>query len=154
MTMCYGVRWGEVYAISPDLEGVAIWIPFEKYHTKMLRLLRCAIKGKGYKLGMGVQKRFKPVNKCNEAAHKQFASGEHWYLQCLGVEPNHQGKGYGSALMRDMLKKIDMQGLPVFLETSILKNVKFYEKLGFETVKELVIPETQVKEWFMLRHKI
>lgn len=151
MTMCYGVRWGEVYATSPNLEGVAIWIPFEKYHEKMLRLLRCAFKGKGYKLGMGAQKRFKPINKCNEAVHKEFAPGEHWYLQTLGVDPIHQGKGYGSALMRHMLKKIDQQDLPVFLETSTVKNVKFYEKLGFKIAKEVIIPKTQVKEWFMLR---
>ena len=35
MTICLGIRSGEVYASSPNLEGVAVWIPFEIYKEKI-----------------------------------------------------------------------------------------------------------------------
>ena len=53
--------------------------------------------------------------------------------------------------MRYMLKRIDAQGLPVYLETSLEKNVKFYEKFGFKIIKKALIPESDVNLWFILR---
>ena len=151
MMTCLGVRYGEVYAISPNFEGVAIWIPFKTYKEKLVRILRCAIKAKIYKLGKEAAKLIKPIQNCNKKIHKSIIPNEHWYLQTLGVDPHHQGKGYGTFLIKHMFEKIDAQGLPVYLETSLEKNVKFYEKFGFNIKREMIIPETTVKEWFMLR---
>jgi len=39
----------------------------------------------------------------------------------------------------------------VYLEASLEKNVKYYEKFGFKLIKEALIPETDVNLWFMLR---
>lgn len=151
MTACLGVLYGEAYATSEDLEGIAVWIPFNNFREKKLRMLRCAIKAKLNKLGRVAGKRFKPIEEINKKMHIQFAPYKHWYLQSLGVGPEFQGKGYGSSLLISKLEKIDEQGLPVYLETSTEKNVKFYEKYGFGVVEEKTIPGTQVTEWFMLR---
>jgi GNAT superfamily N-acetyltransferase len=56
----------------------------------------------------------------------------HWYLPLMGVDPLHQGKGLGSALMRDALAKCDNDSRPAYLESSNPKNIPLYNRHGFE----------------------
>lgn len=151
VTTCIGIRYGEVYTTSPNLEGIAIWIPCRRYKEKFSWVLRCGGLSAGKKLGLEAAKRSKPIRNFIEEVHAEIVSDQHWYLNELGVDPAFQGKGYGSSLMRSMLKKIDEQGLPVYLETSLEKNVRYYEEFGFNLIKEALIPETDVYQWFMLR---
>ena len=152
MTTCLGVRYGEVYANSPNLEGVATWHHYKELHEeKFWGKLLCAIKGKVYKWGMSVAKKFKPMEEYMHEVHKELVPGEHWYLYVLGVDPSHQGKGHGSSLVRYKLEYIDQQGIPAYLETSLERNVKFYDKHGFQVIKEGNILETDVYQYFMLR---
>ena len=152
MTSCLGVKYGETHATSPNLEGIAVWLPYINKEYKLKLDLGCALKSKIYKLGSQASKRIKPIEEYNSKMHREFAPGDHWYLQTLGVEPTHQGKGYGSLLMEYMLEKIDnTDPLPVFLETSTELNVKFYKRFGFEVMKEGIIPETDVDQWYLLR---
>jgi len=61
----------------------------------------------------------------------------HWYLAIIGVDPAHQSKGIGSALLRHSLEPIDVQGLPAYLESSNPANVSLYERHGFEVLGEI-----------------
>jgi len=152
MTSCLGVKYGETHATSPKLEGIAVWLPYINKEFKEIINLGCMLKAKFYKLGREAGKRIKPIQEHNTKVHREFAPGDHWYLQTLGVEPTHQGKGYGSLLMEYMLEIIDNTNpLPVFLETSTELNVKFYKRFGFEVMKEGIIPETDVDQWYLLR---
>ena len=148
---CVGVRYGEVYASSENLEGVANWIPYETFKEYKFRMLRCGIKARIYKIGLKASKRFKPIGEYSTKMHKKHAPGKHWYLETLGVDPKFQGKGIGTFLVNYKLKEIDLQGLPTYLETSTEKNVKFYEKMGFYVAEEVLIPETEVRQYYMLR---
>ena len=153
MTSCLGVKYGETHATSSNLEGVAVWLPYINKEYKLITDIRCLLKAKFYKLGREAGKRFKPIEEHGTKVHREFAPDDHWYLQTLGVEPAHQGKGYGSLLMEYMLEKIDNTNpLPVFLETSTELNVKFYKRFGFEVMKEGIIPETDVEQWYLLRY--
>lgn len=58
----------------------------------------------------------------------------HWYLAVIGVDPIHQGRGFGSALLKHGLQECDAQGLPAYLESSNPKNVPLYERHGFEVI--------------------
>ncbi len=90
MTTCLGVRYGEVYANSPNLEGVATWHYYKELHEeKFWGFLLCFIKGKFYKLGMGLAKKYKPMEEYMHKVHKELVPGEHWYLYVLGVDPSH-----------------------------------------------------------------
>jgi ribosomal protein S18 acetylase RimI-like enzyme len=148
---CVSVRYGEAYASSENLEGVANWIPYETFEQHKFRLLMCGIKSKIYKIGLKAAKRFKPIEEYSIKMHKKHAPGKHWYLMTLGVEPKFQGKGIGTSLVSYKLKEIDLQGLPAYLETSTEKNVEFYEKMGFHVAEEALIPETEVRQYYMLR---
>lgn len=56
----------------------------------------------------------------------------HWYLPFIGVDPFHQGKGYGSALMQNALIPCDRGQTLAYLESSNPKNISLYERHGFE----------------------
>ena len=56
----------------------------------------------------------------------------HWYLPLIGVDPAHQGKGYGSDLLRHALALCDRDGTPAYLESSNPKNIPLYARHGFE----------------------
>jgi GNAT superfamily N-acetyltransferase len=61
----------------------------------------------------------------------------HWYVLAIGVRPEHQGRGLGTALLSPTLARCDREGLPAYLEASSDRNVALYERLGFEHVREL-----------------
>ncbi|MBE9043203.1 GNAT family N-acetyltransferase [Pleurocapsales cyanobacterium LEGE 10410] len=61
-------------------------------------------------------------------------SEPHWYLAILGVELNQQKKGYGSALMQQILNHCDRHNQLAYLESSNIANLAFYEKHGFEVI--------------------
>jgi ribosomal protein S18 acetylase RimI-like enzyme len=58
----------------------------------------------------------------------------HWYLSLIGVEPTQQGKGYGSALMQQVLTQCDRDRIPAYVEASKPANVLFYERHGFQAI--------------------
>jgi ribosomal protein S18 acetylase RimI-like enzyme len=59
------------------------------------------------------------------------------YLWFIGVNPWVQGRGVGSELLAAVLAESASLGLPVYLETSTLKNVPWYEKRGFTVFHEM-----------------
>ncbi|MGJ0629753.1 GNAT family N-acetyltransferase [Xenorhabdus bovienii] len=63
-----------------------------------------------------------------------------WFLGVVAVDPNFQGKGLGRAVIEPGLERAEREGLPVFLETSDDKNVKIYERLGFEVTAAYPLP--------------
>lgn len=71
--------------------------------------------------------------------HKRRMPNPHWYLMALGADPDHQGRGFGSALVDHGVRRADAEGAPVYLETESGPNVHFYESLGFEVVGTIVI---------------
>lgn len=73
------------------------------------------------------------------------------YLSHIGVVPERQGEGLGSALMRDGLAPGDHDGVPTWLETSRVDNVAYYERFGFRTVVDEDAPDGGPHIWFMRR---
>ncbi len=60
----------------------------------------------------------------------------HLYLAVVGVRPERQGQGLGSALLRPGLSEADRLYLPAYLESSNPRNVPLYERHGFEVTEE------------------
>jgi ribosomal protein S18 acetylase RimI-like enzyme len=73
-----------------------------------------------------------------EARHPDDRS--HWYLFILGTEEAAQGRGLGSALLAQMLARVDADGMPVYLESSNERNLALYGRHGFEITGEVAIP--------------
>lgn len=75
----------------------------------------------------------------------------HYYLAALGVEPEQQGGGIGTALLKPVLNTCDERRIIAYLETATGRNVLLYERNGFAVVEELTLPGTDVHGWLMLR---
>ena len=149
----YGIKHGLAYAISKNLEGITIWLPPDKVYPSTWTMMRYggfyAMRKVGLKLK--AMKRIMTVFNYEEERHKHLVPYDHWYFQNIAVKPEEQGKGYGGLLISTMLKTIESDGLPVYVETNTEKSVSIYQKYGFETLEHTIIPETDVPLWCMLK---
>ena len=149
----YGLRYGEVYATSSNVEGVAIWVKSPNDHMTMWRSFRCGglsyyvkVRGKAIKIQMSADEFITSIR-------KRVAPSNYWNLKLIGVEPSYQGKGFGGILLKAMLKQIDRESLPCYLETENEKNISFYQRYGFKVRDESQIPDSKVINWALLREK-
>lgn len=61
-------------------------------------------------------------------------------------------KGSKSAareLDRDLKKLAKQENLPIYLETAMPVNRKVYERFGYETYDEWIVPEEDIQFWFL-----
>lgn len=80
---------------------------------------------------------------------KRDTATPHWHLGPVAVDPDVQGQGIGSALMRAFCEHVDAHGDAAWLETDKPENVRFYERFGFEVAHQEDV--LGVPSWFMLR---
>ncbi|MCR6690690.1 GNAT family N-acetyltransferase [Cellulomonas sp.] len=62
--------------------------------------------------------------------------GDAWYVEALGVSPEHQRQGRGRLLMEQVVALVDAAGGLGYLETTKPENVAYYRTLGYEPVRE------------------
>ena len=79
---------------------------------------------------------------------------EHWYLPFIGVDPEWQGRGIGTALLRPVLERCDRDGLPAYLEASSPRNRACYERNGFRVVEEYRLGRDGPPGWRMWREPV
>ena len=146
-----GISYGEVYTTSPDMEGVAIWIPSTNYPITFWRLIHSVPSPILFGFGMNGGSKMRRLGEYIDTVHQRLAPFKHWFLQTIGVAPQFQGEGYAGKLLRPILSRIDKESLPCYLETLDEKNVSLYQHFGFKIVDKSKIPETTLTNWAMLR---
>ena len=147
----YCARYGEIYATSPDLEGIAAWLTSDNYPMTFWRLIGSVPLPIMLSFGREGGARMRYLGEYIDAVHKRLAPFEHWFLQTIGVDPQFKGKGYAGRLLRSMFARIDEESLPCYLETLNEANVPLYEHFGFRVLEKSTIPETRLTNWAMLR---
>ena len=68
----------------------------------------------------------------------------------LATDPARQGEGLATAVLTPILDEVDRLGIASCLETSTMKNRRFYERRGFEQAAEIILrggPDT----WWLRR---
>lgn len=119
---------GTVYQIS-DFAGASVWLEpgFEPDHDAMGQIIEKAMPAARQKEAESIFEQM-----------AQFHPAEpHWFLPLIGVDPAHQGNGYGSALLQHVLDRSDVDGAPAYLESSNPANIPFYKRFGFEQIGEI-----------------
>lgn len=102
-------------------------------------------------------KRVEQLMQAHDATMRRISSqrANLWYLEVVAVHPSLQGCGLGGEAMRCVLEQV--KGDPVVLECTERSNVRFYERLGFECVEEVVLLDSSASNsgecriWVMLR---
>ncbi len=146
-----GIKYGEVYATSSNLEGIAIWMPSNNYPVTFWKALRSVPLSKIFGIGRYGGSKMRHFNDYIDSVHQRTAPFKHWFLQAIGIVPKFQGKGYASLLIKPMLSRIDKEKLACYLETIDEKNVEIYQHFGFEIIEKSIVPETEFTNWAMLR---
>jgi len=148
----YALRYGEALT-TPEIRGVTCWLPPGKAEVTLWRIART-----GFGLVRGIlgysqeaRQRFLAGITHTEAVHKRLMKVPHWYLWLLGVAPDRQGHGYGSALLQPVLARADEAGLPCYLETQTEPNVAFYRRRGFQVAETGLMPGVDLPVWHMVR---
>lgn len=147
----YSVRYGEVYATSANMEGIAIWLTSDNYRLSFFRLLRAIPLMVIYHMGSIANERMKKTDGYMDNQHQRLLSRPHWYLGTLGVVPEKQGKGYAGKLLNPMLGRADHDCLSCYLETQLEARVGLYEHFGFQVIGKSTIPGTGITNWAMVR---
>jgi GNAT superfamily N-acetyltransferase len=142
-----GVEHGEVFAIGDPPRAVAIWHRIDNDRAEMPEPDVSAALSV---LDEPTQERWSIFAYMAEV-HGRLMREPHNYLFILGVEPELQGRGLGSAMLAPLLARARSEGLPCYLETFNPRNLPLYERHGFRVVQEGVPPGSNLTLWAMRR---
>ncbi len=96
--------------------------------------------------------RLGPVFKPIEDDRKEKMKGSPFiYLPVIGVASEFQGQGCGGRLLSALIAESEQAGIPLYLETESERNVRWYERFGFESVKQINLPMINLPMWEMAR---
>lgn len=115
--------------IADEFHGAALWLP-------------PGVESDDEAFGASLERGIDPAKVGDlmgllEAMASYHPEGDIWYLPLIGVDPIHQGRGLGAALMKHALALCDGDGLPAYLESSNPRNISLYERHGFEAIGEI-----------------
>ena len=120
---------GTAYQIG-DFAGVALWVPpshaqhAEDEDPELSASLAQLI----------APNRFEEVSSVLAQMQGYHPEDDCWYLPLIGIDPGHQGRGFGAQLMKHALACCDEAGLPAYLESSNPANISLYQRFGFEVM--------------------
>jgi len=126
-----------------DGAAAAIWAPPGAHAVPWPTALALAPR-----LGWLVGRRIPAALRLFRAMERRAPREPHHYLAALGVDPGHQGRGLGVAVVRPALDACDHGRTLAWLESANPKNHSFYRRLGFEVADELAVPGGPTLTWF------
>lgn len=128
--MC--LAFGEVW-ITDDEKGCALVLLPDKKRTSLKTILwdlELAISVIGLNRAGLIIKRESKI----KAFHPR---SPFCYLWFIGVDPEFQGTGIGSKLLEFTINKYHNDNRPIYLETSVERNLPWYKKFGIEVFHQL-----------------
>jgi GNAT superfamily N-acetyltransferase len=149
----YGLLFGEVYS-TPRCEGVAVWLPYDGRQEDADRLRQTGLLDAPDVLGMEAFHRLVAIAGHLELLRKSDLPTRYWYVPAIGVDPRHQGRGVGGALLRSGYTRADAEGVPCYLETFKETNAPFYGRHGFERLVASAIPGNGPRFWTFRRDPV
>jgi ribosomal protein S18 acetylase RimI-like enzyme len=86
--------------------------------------------------GFGVLQRLDALGEETTRVSREYNGDCDVEVMMVATRVGEQGKGFGQRLMRDALQQLPCSVKTIGLGTQLQKNVKFYEKFGFEITGE------------------
>ena len=132
--------------------GAACWLPpGEKPLSAPLPVLIRTFAPMLLKFGFKAAKRGHLLDQAFERYRPQEP---HYYLHMLGARQAMQGRGIGSALLKQGLSVVDQHNMPAYLESSHINNVPLYERHGFKVINQAKLGGDGPTVWYMWREAI
>jgi GNAT superfamily N-acetyltransferase len=139
------LRHDECYTTA-ELSGGAFWLPPGTWRLSALE--QCHLVVRMARITGRSTWRILQVMNFIEARHPHRP---HYYLPFIGVSPDWQGHGLGSALLQSILRRCDEDGVPAYLEASCERNYLLYLRQGFELTEKVALPDGGPPIWRMWR---
>jgi ribosomal protein S18 acetylase RimI-like enzyme len=131
----YSARVGTVLAADG---GVAILIPPGGHAPSFSRLVRSGLIAAPLRLGPAALRRLTAFAATSRELRNSVVQEPFWYVGGIGVDPDRQGEGIGTALMEELAARA---GTPLCLETASERNLAWYERLGYAVAAEGRVPD-------------
>lgn len=152
MLLRHGIVYGEAYATSPKMEGVAVWNDSGKGGMDVDSLKQLGMDELCSQILPETMERIRRLSEGYAERKKIYVPCRHWFLAFIGVDPAYRGKGFSSMLIKPMLAMIDAEKVPCYLETCAEGNVSLYEHLGFKKLKAVTTPGSGLTAYPMVRN--
>jgi len=133
--------------LAEDGSGAALWAPPGAWITTTADQVREALP----MMAVFRTSIVRAGNLQNQMMTAHPRNPKHWYLYAIGTRADSQGRGVGSAMLREVLAQLDATGEPAYLESSNFRNVPLYQRHGFEIVEEMTINGGGPSMWRMWR---
>ena len=128
--LCY--MFGTIY-LTENKESCALVLFPDKKKTSLKTIL---LDAKLALLSVGLKRVFKILQRDSKIKNC-YPSNQILYLWFIGVNPDSQHMGIGSSMLESIIADSIKLNRPIYLETSMSENVKFYNKHGFSVYNEL-----------------
>ena len=125
-----GARVVTVRSVNNVIEGVAAWLPTDRY-PQPVRTQLAQVPG----TLRALYRRPRALidgNKYLAQISKSHPKEPHWYLYLLVADPSIQRSGVGTMLMEQGLAHADEEGVGSYLETQKEDNLAYYRRFGYE----------------------
>lgn len=134
---------------TDGIAGGALWVPPGSWRIGIVQQL-ALLPGMVRVFGRGLARAQRGLA-VMESGHPRK---EHYYLDSLGVAPEWQGRGIGSALMAPVLAQCDQEQMPAYLNAGSPRSRELYRRHGFEVMEEFNLPDGGPPLWRMWRDPI
>jgi ribosomal protein S18 acetylase RimI-like enzyme len=139
----YVLPRGRVWTTA-DLTGAALTLPPGAWRAPLQATM---LEGRAFGIHLARAAR---MGAAMEWHHAREPREPHYYVRDIGVHPDVQGNGLGSALMGPTLERCDREGVSAYIEASNERSAALYERLGFRHTKELHVGSCPPL-WLMFR---
>jgi len=142
-------RWVRIFAqrgqayMAGAGKGVALWFPPERPpEISLWNQLRAGLGWMPFRFGFRWVPRALRADYDVLQRQRQEIREPHWVLNTLGVDPAHQGRGVGAALLNHIFIQADRTRHPCHVITHNERNIAFYEHHGFQLIaKNAALPK-------------
>jgi ribosomal protein S18 acetylase RimI-like enzyme len=145
----FDVTAADVWTTAGVVRGAARWLPPGRPPMRVGATLK-ALVTTPFRLGSAIAP-FLAYGRAVEALRATAVPDPHWYLAGIGVDPSAQRRGVGAALLQPGLAAASRAALPAVLLTNNEANLPFYERHGFEVVREDQTPKGGPHAWAMVK---
>ncbi|KAI0811107.1 hypothetical protein BC629DRAFT_1030619 [Irpex lacteus] len=144
--LCKSVRRGQTWMVGDVLASITYELPqqtedaLDKLITRLMKLFDSKMTPKLYskqqkRRSAEWQLKFRKAIDETVGGRKDPM----WFLSELATHPDHQGHGYGSALVKMFTDQADAHGQSSWLMSSNINNTGFYNSLGFMAAADVLL---------------
>lgn len=143
-------EYGYLYIPDSHQCGASVWstpLPISKSKQKASAKQRFISNKMGHEALITYKKMVDNMSQ-NSKSH---VKDDCWYLSIVGLLPEFQNQGLGPGLINEVLEKTDDMGISTYLETFTPRNIRFYQRLGYNKTASFYEPTAESEYWLMTR---